>query len=300
MKILYLGRFEPFWATEEYVRQALVEEGHDVKKIHLDGRQKLRGIMWHVKEFEPDFVLFSKSGAKLSWFSELIVSLKKKEVLTVAWIWDLYWGYRSKKPAQFRCEKVFTTDGGHDQKWLDQDINHEVVRQGIHAPDRVIKPGDYKHDVCFVGSAESYRGRTHLTRWLKATYGERYRHVKGVRGIELNNVLAKCKVIIGDSYPVKNYWSNRIYEVLGRGGFFMHPKTEGLDKEFKSGKHYISYDRLDRHDLKTAIDYWVDHDEEREEIRQFGFKHCGENFTYNHRIRELITAIMAVAPSESH
>ena len=108
-------------------------------------------------------------------------------------------------------------------------------------------------------------------------------------------MLGKVKVFVGDSYPSPNYWSNRIYEITGRGGFLLHPETIGLDEEFIAGKHYIAYKRPGNRAgwqvLQGLIDYWVTHDKEREQIRQQGFAHCGKHYTYTHRVKTLLEHI---------
>ncbi|KKK94235.1 hypothetical protein LCGC14_2684910, partial [marine sediment metagenome] len=78
------------------------------------------------------------------------------------------------------------------------------------------------------------------------------------------------------SYPASNYWSNRIYEITGRGGFFIHNKVEGMPDyipQFEYGKE------------KEMIKYYLEHEEEREELRMIQFEKCP---TYDDRIKELI------------
>jgi spore maturation protein CgeB len=112
-----------------------------------------------------------------------------------------------------------------------------------------------------------------------------------IRGEVLNNYLASAKIIVGDSVPTPYYWSNRIYEILGRGGFLIHPKVEGLDKEFKPYKHYVPYERGNWSQLKEIIDYYLVHDEERKKIQMAGFRYCKKHYTYTKRVAELLKQI---------
>ena len=50
----------------------------------------------------------------------------------------------------------------------------------------------------------------------------------------LNDLIASCKVIIGESIIHPYYWSNRIYETIGRGGFCLHAYHEGIENEYTS------------------------------------------------------------------
>lgn len=88
----------------------------------------------------------------------------------------------------------------------------------------------------------------------------------------------------------QHYWSNRIYEILGRGGFLLHPRTVGLDAEFRDGEHYAGYDCGDWTWLRERIDYWLTHADEREHIRRTGFERMA-TLTYRDRCAELLQKI---------
>jgi spore maturation protein CgeB len=107
-----------------------------------------------------------------------------------------------------------------------------------------------------------------------------------VRGLPLNELYSSTKIVVGDSQPSPHYWSNRLYETLGRGGFLLHPHTEGIETEFEDGKHLVLYDRNDLQDLYDKIDYYLSHDNARETIRRAGF--VKGKYTYKDRCRELM------------
>jgi hypothetical protein len=212
-------------------------------------------------------------------------------------LWDIYWGYtKSPIPAHFHADLLYSTDGGHTKEFKDYGCNHRVLRQGIHAPDHVIYPAEYTHDVAFVGHYGNHPSRHRLLPWLKSTYGSRYIRHQDTRGLKLNKALARVKIVVGESRPWPHYWSNRVYEITGRGGFLMHTETQGLDAEFVPNVHYVPYALDDFAALEKKIAYWLAHDEEREAIRRQGFLHCGENLTYGHRVevllRDILTALL--------
>ena len=109
--------------------------------------------------------------------------------------------------------------------------------------------------------------------------------------MSLNKALSEVKIVVGASYPSNYYWSNRIYEITGRGGFILHPETFGLDEEFTDGVHYVSYRRNNFTQLQNKIQYYLENDEEREQIREAGYRHCSQNLTYTHRVQSLLTTI---------
>jgi hypothetical protein len=70
-----------------------------------------------------------------------------------------------------------------------------------------------------------------MIEFLEKTYGERFKHVQGVRGHLLNDVYASMKVVVGDCIfaGTPRYFSDRVPETLGRHGLLVHPFVDGLE-----------------------------------------------------------------------
>jgi len=285
MKILYLAKFRFPHSTENYVTHALRTAGVEVKRISYS--TPTDEVIERIHNFVPDVVLFSK--VQVDRCRDLIDLCRRLEILTVCWQWDLFFGYRSHRPEQFKSDLLFATDGGHQDGW--NQYNYEVLRQGIHEPGHLKYDSSRCSGLAFVGGIEGHPSRAILLNWLKKTYPDNYTHVKNCRGTNLNKVLAGTSVIVGDSFPGDYYWSNRIYEITGRGGFLLHPETVGLDEEFTDGEHYVSYKRGDFHQLKVLIDHYLEDHDHRERIRDAGFHHTGRNYTYQDRVRILLQRI---------
>jgi spore maturation protein CgeB len=88
------------------------------------------------------------------------------------------------------------------------------------------------------------------------------------------------------NYP--DYWSDRIYETLGRGGFLIHPYIPGIEKEFVDKKHVVFYEYGNFQQLKELIDYYLINDEEREAIRKAGHELVKNNYTYSNRWQTIL------------
>lgn len=291
MKFFYIGRFDRPYATENYVTWALRSLGHEVVKRPYTRTSTADTLLRQARKAAPDVVLFSKASSPC--FVPLLTKLRQDGILTVTWLWDLYFGYRRARPVQMHADLVFSTDGGHPHCWEEMGVDHRVLRQGIHEPEHVIYQATDadKYDLAFVGSPASYSARAKLTTWLRQTYGSQLRTFSsGLRGLALNQELARARVVIGDSYPAAAYWSNRVYEILGRGGFLLHPVTPGLEIEFVDGEHYVGYQRDDYPALKNLIDSWLADSVGRERIRRAGFERVGQ-FTYTSRCRSLVEQI---------
>ena len=298
-RIIYYGDFTLKHYTERYIAHAFRELGYEVLCLQEDKItiNNIDSLVKEIQDYEPELVLFSKGSPKGD-MKGVIEALKEKNITTVCWLFDLYFGLPfgdraeklKNKVAPYISEYLITTDGGHKEDFKELGYNTYCVRQGIHEPEAILYDREKVHEVIFVG-ADHFRNRAWLFEGLKDKYAGKFEKLgfpKEIRGLELNELYASTKVVVGDSQPSPNYWSNRIYETLGRGGFLIHPDVQGLEKEFTNGVHLVTYKRGDMHQLCKLIDYYLLHDEEREKIRRAGFEHVKNNFTYKNRVKELL------------
>lgn len=298
MRILYIGDFKEKYSTERYIIHALQELGHEVL-AKQEGNMFITNpdnIIGDIIEHAPAFVLFSKGKPKGN-AKGFMAGLKKAGIPTCTWLFDLYfdlpidraWRLRAKD-VPFNADVIYTTDGGHHKQFEELGFVAKTLRQGIHGPEAILYDREKVHDVIFVGG-DVYHTRGELFETLSEKYMfERFgdRPDNQIRGLALNELYATTKIVVGDSQPSPHYWSNRVYETLGRGGFLLHPKTEGMEEEFIDGVHLVFYERGNKEDLCNKIDYYLKHDEEREKIRRAGFEHVKNNYTYKHRCIELL------------
>lgn len=302
LKILYFGSFDKPYDTEVYIADTLTAMGHDVARRHTTKTNRAKFAALMSKKW--DCVLFSKG-----WFPNQEAAMEEIERypgLTIGWFWDLCWG-TPREPLVvdhhlFKADIVLTSDGGNKAPWKKYGITHKTLRQGIYEPEAKLgTPQDqYACDVAFVGSlvhetAFNWKHRSDLFQFLRKNYSTTFKHFgtgkAEVRNMELNDLYASAKVVVGDSVYSSNYWSNRLYETTGRGGFLIFPQIDGLEKEFEYYKHIVPYDYYDFVGLKEKIDYYVSHDAEREKIKLAGFEHCKKNHTYTIRCQQLVDLI---------
>lgn len=303
MNIVYIGSFRRPYDTEKYVKEALEELGHKVTSIEESNLtfNSTPAIVLDLKSVKTDLVLFSKCKPT-GRVKELIEALKNCNIKTAVWLFDLYFnllGHRytlvQHRDAPFNCDYVFSTDGGHNKDFKEYGINHITLRQGIYEPEAILYNKPKTQDLVFVGG-DSFGTRRKMLEMLNETYGDRFKWygqfvTNQARNLPLNEIYASCKIVVGDSQPSPNYWSNRVYETIGRGGFLLHPMVEGLDKEFIIGKHLVTYEYGNHKDLLDKIEYYLEHEEEREKIRKVGFEYCKKHYTYKKRCEEMIKYI---------
>lgn len=299
-RILYFGSFGKPYDTEVYIANTLESLGCEVvSKETPNVTQEQLGRL--LKE-KWDCILFSKG-----WFhfseGEVFRMLDSYPGMTIGWFWDICWDTKNeiliKTHHLFRAKKVLTTDGGNDEKWKQLKINHSVLRQGIYEPEAVLGTPreEFACDVAFVGGDQhekifGWEHRTKLLDFLRNTYGDRFKHFgvdKQIRNLDLNDLYASAKVVVGDSLLSPQYWSNRVYETTGRGGFLIFPKVPGLEKEFEYYKHLVPYEIGDWAGLKEKIDFYLANEKERKEIQLAGFEHCRDNLSYTERCKQFLT-----------
>jgi hypothetical protein len=304
MKCFYIGDFRKPYSSENYVAYGLRENGVEVVEFQETRGVSTRAVYEYTEQEKPDFVLFCKN--RIYGRGDILMkALNEKGFLTVTWLFDLYFGlpnemgsHRTVKDSPFMARMVFTSDGGHDAEWKKERINHYLLRQGIHAPEakRGKKLGGIP-PILFIGS-NTYWNRDKLITRLRDRYKTDFRHygqggeAPEIRGEYLNNILASTKIVVGDSVPSDNYWSNRIYEILGRGGFLLHPYVKGIESEFVPYKHFVPYEYGNYEQLYEIVDYYLTHDKEREKIRRAGHKLVATKYTYTKRCQTLLQEII--------
>lgn len=298
MKIAYIGSFGQLY-DEEGIAKSLERLGHTV--VRFEENQVKTESLYEIMQMKPDFVLMAKLKIGLVYRKWFVDECRKNGIKTVCWVPDLYWGTHRESllsgniDAIFRCDLVCTPDGGNDARWEERGINHRLLRQGIY--DGEIGFGqkvDRDFDIVFIGCHNqtfSYRDKTMGA--LQKRYGDSFKwfgrdNTHQVRDKNLNNLFASVKIVIGDSVYSDYYWSNRIYETIGRGGFIIHPNIKGLEKEFWYYHHFVPYDYGNYDSLFEKIDYFMDHESDRMKIIKSGMECVKENHTLLHRCKRLI------------
>mgnify|MGYP007100052792 FL=1 len=315
MQIAYCGNFDPPASTENEVRKALDKLGHDVWLCQEGQPDRWRELTDRVHEF--DVVLWTRTAdlAKRIPHEEqrrMLVQARRAGVPTVGYHLDRWWGLRERgredsvwTEPYFRCEHFFSTDGAHDLEWATAGVNHHWVPPGVSEFE--CEPGtprdEWRSDIGFLGSWRHYHGehthRRDLVEWLRATYGARVRFFPeagqpGIRGNDLRDLIASVKVWVGDSClapradggPMHTYWSDRIPEVTGRGGFLLHPFVDGLGDQ-----HQIpTWPMGDWDKLADLIDRYVADDEARTTVAAANHSETLRRHTYTVRLAQVLEA----------
>jgi len=290
-RIAYIGNFINLW-DEEYIAKAFEELGCEV--LRIPERTNSEVILGMIENFQPSFVLTAKLNNKND--KDIIIGCQVRGIPTVSWTFDIYWGYpregQIQQKAFFKADYVFTTDGGHDAEWKKLGINHITLRQGIHEPECYAKTAEKEYDVVFVGS---YNRDNEERNAMLDKVAEKYdfhwfgkEDTNAVRLTDLNELYAKTKIVVGDSFPSPNYWSNRVVETLGRGGFLIHREVEGIKEAYPN---LVTYDGT-WEDLDKKISYYLKQNKRREDIIQKNLAHVKENYTCKKMCEQLLAHVL--------
>lgn len=294
MKIVYIEKFTLAHHEQGKVK-AFQRLGHEVIPIEESTLVNIDQVL----RYKPDLVLFTKLKIDEGIRTYFCEKMRREGIKTACWMPDLYFGMPREckvkaRDEMFKADYVFSPDGGNQDKFKEYKVNHILLRQSIDPESCYLgKVKDYK-ELAFVGTWNPlFQYRNEMIKFMRRTYPETFtfygrNNENDIRGDRLNDLYNSAKVIIGDSVYSPRYWSNRIYETIGRAGFIIHPMTEGLDEEFIPYKHFIPYYYGDWDGLKEKIDYYLKHDEERDKIRFAGFEHCKKYHTLNNRCADFI------------
>ena len=298
--IIYIGNFVPPFSTENDYKKSFEALGWQVKPIqeNLMDETTVKEIVATAHNY--DFILYTRTWARTDALWRKVLAGVKGRTPTVSVHLDLYIGLDRGKDLMadsfFLSDFVFSPDGGNHELIKSMGCNHfwlppAILKDSVYLGE---PKDEYKHDVIFVGSYNYHSEwgyRKYLINWLKNTYGDRFRLYgtnESVRGKELNSLYNSAKVVMGDSTYTPAYWSDRIPETVGRGGFLIHPRVDKLDMHFDLYKHLIPYYVGEMKTLKEIIDYYIAHDEERDAIRLAGQQHVLAHHTYEVRVGQIL------------
>lgn len=312
-RVAYLGNFSVDFCTEVHVAASLKALGHEVVRLQ---EGEVRAVDVAASAEGCDLFLWTQTyglavnGGSIEEREAMLDDLRSAGIPSVGFHLDRWWGLgREDQVATepfFTVDHLFTADGGHDEQWAAAGIRHLWSPPAVFHEETV--GGRFRQqlvsDIAFVGS---WRGGYHpewthrpeLIAHLRQTWRRQLRlwplqpH-RPVRGAMLRDLYASVKVVVGDSCLVggaTHYWSDRIPETLGRGGFLLHPYVEGIEEHYTDGEHLRLWQTGDWAELDRLIAYYLEHDDERQAIARAGQAHVRAHHTYLNRMERVLDVV---------
>lgn len=246
-KVVYLGNFAPIHSTETHYARAFEANGCEVVRLQENDPESWGSSFM----LDADLLLYTRTWDSPAAASLIDVTRETLGIPTVAVHLDIWRGLDREREiveqSMFRCDHLFQTDGaaiewfaarGVNAHWLPAGVVQDECYVGEPVPELA-----GRFDVAFVGSYSYHHEWPHrpaLIDHLRDAYGDRFLHVgsegfphtgDALRNDDLNRLYATIPVIVGDSCFASHgslYWSDRVYETLGRGGRLLMPTIDAL------------------------------------------------------------------------
>lgn len=312
MKVVLLGNYIVDFTSETHWAKSIQELGHEVVRVQ-ETNTTTDAILYQALQADV-FVWVHTHGVNIGGsisMSDVLKRLKEEKIPSVAYHLDLYmglerWREYENNPYLSEVEYFFTVD-----KFMADWLNENTKTKGYYIPAGVfdkecimLPAQQVRYDIIFTGSKNYHKEhpfRPQLIDFLRSTYGQSFIHIGNdgevgqKRGLELNQIYRNAKIVVGDTlqknfdYPY--YYSDRAFEVPGRGGFSIFPDIKGIEECYEDGKEVVFYKHGDLDDLKQKIDYYLAHPDEREAIRQAGFERTKRDHTYVQRWQQILETV---------
>jgi hypothetical protein len=299
--IAILGNHEVSFCTERELDWTLEKMGHRVTRIQENKVNSLEVIQKCRESGTKLLIWVHTHGWDVQGdLHDMLSQLRASGIKTCSFHLDRFWGLnlldqreeRIGTHAFWKTDVVFTADGGNDERFKQRGVNHVWMPPAVVERDCYFgKPSlQFNSPVAFTGADgyhPEYPFRPRLISRLREAFGTNFRIYQAVREAALNDLYASVRVLVGDSCFAGSdrYWSDRVPETIGRGGFLIYPATPGLDIP-----GLVTYEAGNIEKLLQLVTYWIDDDRTRERIERRNEAHefVKRNHTYTNRMATLL------------
>lgn len=307
LKINLIGALGNTWGAEYHVLNAFKELGHHVNQYdHRKGAASLAigndadiSIVLKGDGIPPD-VIKQLPKPTVLWYGELIhqdpsladeVSKQKAKELTYNLnSFDIVFHH------DYSALEMIKNLGAKNVFWLSNSGVNPKVHRKLNVPKLC--------DVGFTGTLSPRR--IEMLNFLKQRgIGVKFLQVFGE---ELNLFINQCKIFINLHFSELLNTETRLHEILGAGTFALTEEIS-MPSMYIDNKHLVYWKLRDFKDLAEKILFYIQADEEREQIARTGHFMVHENYKYTDRCRELLAIVQAnqnsqtnpsVSPNEDH
>ena len=318
-RIAYCGNFAPEYSTENDVRKAFEYLGHEVVMLQEgDNYNPNKAPFSKVREeaLKSDMLLWTGTWGDaypLSDVLDLVHECATKNIPTVTLHLDTFWstsrgGRKWWLEPMFHMAYIFTADGdyqnewellGKNHMWLQPAVRHDAAKFGVELK-------EYECDLAFVGSnGQGYHEdvwgyRKELVDFLRdlaKKKGWSFKNPGGDdpkidRSDDMNDFYASAKITVGDSLCLNKekarYWSDRVPEATGRGGFLIMPQILTMKYEWPK---LPTYDWGNFEQLEEVITYYMEHEDERHTLQVQNQLITKEDHTYVNRVKTILRIV---------
>jgi len=305
MNIGFIGNFEAPHSTENDRAWAFNKLGHNVTAFQ-ENKTDVDTILKGFIKNNIELAVYSHThGWEIEGLEQMFLQMRQIGIVPIISVHLDRWAWLEREKdvgieATWKVDHMFMADGSPEAAELYDKIGVDwtYLQPGVDersaymaAPD----PVKFPHEIVFVGSKGYHKEhpfRPQLIEFLQKEYGDRFGHygdgIRSIRGHELNVLYASSKIVVGDSCfgGRPHYWSDRVTETLGRGGFLLHPKVADLPPNL-----FGVYKAGDLDDVKNKIEIWLKQENDRKKVQLAGFEYVRKYATYTNRAKEILDVV---------
>lgn len=177
-----------------------------------------------------------------------------------------------------------------------RDVDNDVVRQQYPYISE-----QYYYEAAFLARILAYKERTHILNVLAQKYQVKFYthdvndkqlsdqvHVQpGVKTEQLPYIYNTSKINLNITlHCIETGASQRIFDVMGAGGFLLSNYQEELAEMFVPGEEIVLFHN--EQELMEAVDYYMEHEDERERIARNGQKKVLEQHDLHLKLEQML------------
>lgn len=288
--------------NDEDILYALKKLGHKVYPLD-DKEFNMKEII--DKASKSDIFLFHKGGMNeesreehrltLDRLQSVLSAIREKRPSCKLVFWYVDKVYKGREEWMSVIAPLVDYGFLTDETYIRRNNYTNLFPLKLASPDKLPKGKKnpiYECDIAFTGEIYEEPRKMFVSQMSKE-YGDRFRVYTDVWEKDFADLCKSAKIIVAPDFPTDDfYWSNRIYQVLGAGGFMVHPRCYGLTEQgIINNAHFIGY--YDWGELKDACDSFLlkKNDKIRKKIAKQGYDLTRKKHLYTHRCQELLNKI---------
>ena len=316
---------EQFQNQAKGYERVLTKQGINYFKYNYTKQMTLE-LLNECKKYNPNLILFLNADGTYRDIieGEFLSFIKKNNVKIAIWFIDslkTMRGYNKEYLEKFNGLYSFESD---DLAYAQKTYCIDNIKYLPLGADQKIYGFDTeetvkKYDVCFVGGADSKRltilnkialfckknNKTMIVfgyMWKHRPIWRRIRHERMFRKKypflyscvvnselapkKISELYASSKICLNIVRSVHDGANPRTFEILATKSFQMVDYSEKIEMLFEDKKHLVMYKDTD--ELERLLDYYLNHDEEREQIAQAGHDLVMEKYTLTKLVAQIV------------
>lgn len=312
LRVAYVGNFTRPFCTEVHVAETLERvAGATVVRLQENDADATRPENLVDVGSNVDLLLYTRTwGLDYTSTVEAFRQVEQAGTRTASFHLDLFFGL-DREPLVgsdplFETEVVFTADGDHDPEWVAAGVEHCWLRPGVWRPECYVSTDQFRPArraaVGFVGSDPAvyhseWTYRRDLVEECRRRWPRSFRQWgapgRAIRGSDLNALYATLPAVVGDTLSVEResarYWSDRVYETLGRGGLLVMARIDRLVDELSDVPGVGWYEWGDWDQMAAAVDrFRMLSATESRRVREESSSIVAERCSYDVRVASLL------------